>query len=196
MKNIIAKLSIHGLPVVFDVASYDEGRIKAFVNGEQKIVSIDYYNMAKPLPEEDVHNTILAYCRAMNTPIEEINVRARLPKGYALHKEQLASATPIVAAQLKPPVEDISKATAASASRQERKNKRAEAAKRRYEAELAATNTNAANAVAHAAKAPVEAVAKAEPLKGVSAKELSNMIAVAVANAVAEALKAPEKQAA
>lgn len=220
MKNIIAKLSIHGLPVVFDVASYDEGRIKAFVNGEQKVVSIDYYNMAKPLPEEELANTVAAYSKAMNTPIEEIHLRARLPKGYALAKEQLNSAHPVVPAKapLKLPVwenigdaikandsntaigdkmrqaaEQSAQANAASASRQKRKNKRVDAAKKRYEADVAATNAiNATNAIAKA-ESPAPQAERSQHI--MSTEEFSNRIAKAVANAVAEALKDVEKHA-
>lgn len=81
MKSIIARLTPHDdKPVIFFPETKANGQIKCFLNGEEKMVGIDFYQATHHLDKEDAFKIAQAYAKHAHIASEELLVKQRLPK--------------------------------------------------------------------------------------------------------------------
>lgn len=80
--QILCRIDHENEPVVFLANTLNNGRIKAWIQGNDKVqyVGYDYYKLAKPLSEEDSKELAKRYSEA--TGDKDVYIRQRLPRVY------------------------------------------------------------------------------------------------------------------
>jgi hypothetical protein len=88
MKNLIVRIApVSNVPVIFYADSKANGQIKGFLEGQERTLGLDFYQMSSPMDEDQARKVAMEFAKQQNIDPHDISVRQRLPKAPALRRK-------------------------------------------------------------------------------------------------------------
>lgn len=88
MKNLIVRIApVSNVPVIFYADSKKDGQILGVVEGKERLLGLDFYQMSEPMDAEQAQKVAMDFAKQNNIDPLEVSVRQRLPKSVAKRRK-------------------------------------------------------------------------------------------------------------